>query len=55
MKMLQEMNNEIKRQNFVAKHSRNMSGAGEHEVKTKHSKKKRLRDKKNLRKELKDY
>lgn len=52
MKMIREMNKEIKTRNFVAKHARSMSGAGEHEVKTKHSRKKRKRDKQTLQKEV---
>lgn len=45
----------VKQRNVASLEMRDTTGGGQHEVKTKQSKKKRLRDKQNLRKELRDY
>lgn len=56
MSLLKEMNDEVKQRNFVAKHARNMSGAGAHDMK-KGKKQKRARQKQQFRNEMRsqDY
>ncbi len=54
MKLLQEVNKTVKDRNFVAKHAHLAGRGGEHEIKTKHSRKKRKRDKQSLKKEVSD-
>lgn len=51
MKLLKEINDEIKQRNFVAKHARNMSGAGAHDLKG-GKKAKRAKQKQQFRKEM---
>jgi hypothetical protein len=51
MNLLKEMNNEIKQRNFVAKHARNMSGAGAHDLKG-GKKAKRAKQKQELRRNM---
>ena len=48
------MNKIVKDRNFVAKHARNMPGAGAHEIKKGHKKQKRSKSKEDFRKEVRD-
>lgn len=51
MELLREINDEIKRRNWVAKHARNMAGAGAHELKS-GKKAKRAKQKQKFKKDL---
>ncbi len=49
--MLKQMNDEVKNRNFVAKHARNMSGAGAHDLKG-GKKAKRAKQKQQMRRDM---